>query len=357
MPSTITTYYTFQPATKARSSQVNTNFSNYRGDLLPINEATVSASDNVHNLGAADHRWNTAHLSQIQFSSATTTATCVAKTDTSAAAGAFTWEIEGTEVARLAPNGFSIESLQTAAVQVIAVTITSNTTWSIPAYVGNMWAEACGGGGGGGYGVAGAPDAGGGGGGAAPIVTVYFNVSGATVLSITVGSAGAGGVGTSGSNGTESMIRYVVGGATTTYFFLGGGGGGMGNTTGNGSLAPGGSGVSGGGGGGSFGIGGNGTAGSGTAGFNGGGGGGGGTTGGVGGKSIYCLTAAAGSFGGGGGSGYYIGGAGGPAGAFNTIGADAPTANSGAGGGGGAVNKNGGKGADGRVTLFYVRTR
>lgn len=88
MPSTITTYYSFQPATKARSSQVNTNFSNHRGDILPINENTASASDNSHYLGAPDHYFAGAYSRQINLYGATTTAQAVLKGTTSLTAGA-----------------------------------------------------------------------------------------------------------------------------------------------------------------------------------------------------------------------------------------------------------------------------
>jgi hypothetical protein len=95
MPNTITTYYTFQPGTKARSSQVNTNFSNYRGDLLPINENTISASNHTHNVGGPDHYWNYGYFDQIDLRTSTTTATVIISGDTSATLGAFKVEIEG----------------------------------------------------------------------------------------------------------------------------------------------------------------------------------------------------------------------------------------------------------------------
>jgi hypothetical protein len=88
MPSTITTYYTFSAGTKARSSQVNTNFSNYRGDLLPVNEATVSASDMTHYLGGSDHRWLGLYAGSINLKGATTTAHTIFQPQTSVTTGA-----------------------------------------------------------------------------------------------------------------------------------------------------------------------------------------------------------------------------------------------------------------------------
>lgn len=65
MPNTITTFYTFSPNTKARSSEVNTNFNNYRGSLLPINTNTQTASNLTHDLGASDHFWKTTYTNDI----------------------------------------------------------------------------------------------------------------------------------------------------------------------------------------------------------------------------------------------------------------------------------------------------
>lgn len=57
MANTITNYYTFVANTPARASEVNNNFLNHRGDLVPINDDSVSASDNTHVLGSSEHRW------------------------------------------------------------------------------------------------------------------------------------------------------------------------------------------------------------------------------------------------------------------------------------------------------------
>jgi hypothetical protein len=88
MPSTITTYYTFVPATKARSSQVNTNFSNYRGDLLPIEENTVAASNLSHQLGGPDHRWDNIYGDTLNLRGSTTTANTIIQAQTGVTAGA-----------------------------------------------------------------------------------------------------------------------------------------------------------------------------------------------------------------------------------------------------------------------------
>lgn len=56
-PATITAIHTFVAGTKARAGQVNTNFSNLRGHMLPLSSDTQTASHQTHDLGAPDHHW------------------------------------------------------------------------------------------------------------------------------------------------------------------------------------------------------------------------------------------------------------------------------------------------------------
>lgn len=64
MPSsaTITSYVTLVPGTKARASDVNSIFQNYRGHIVPVNTDTATASHETHDLGASDHEWRTVYL-------------------------------------------------------------------------------------------------------------------------------------------------------------------------------------------------------------------------------------------------------------------------------------------------------
>ena len=62
MPQTITSFPTFSPNTKARSSEVNTNFSNFRGSIIPIEENTAAASNLDHDLGAVDHWFRSGYM-------------------------------------------------------------------------------------------------------------------------------------------------------------------------------------------------------------------------------------------------------------------------------------------------------
>lgn len=52
---------------KARASHVNTNFSNYRGHILPIDPNTATSADNQYDLGATDARWRRIYLTQAPF--------------------------------------------------------------------------------------------------------------------------------------------------------------------------------------------------------------------------------------------------------------------------------------------------
>jgi len=60
MPSTatITAFNTFVADTKARSSEVNTNFDHIRGHILPTETNTVTSANNIYDSGATDARWN-----------------------------------------------------------------------------------------------------------------------------------------------------------------------------------------------------------------------------------------------------------------------------------------------------------
>lgn len=67
MPSTITAFYDFVAGTKARSSQVDNNFNNFRGNLIPINENTATASNDTHYLGTSEHQWKRIYLAETPF--------------------------------------------------------------------------------------------------------------------------------------------------------------------------------------------------------------------------------------------------------------------------------------------------
>jgi len=62
--STITTFYEFTPHTAIKSSYVNANFQNLRGNILPINTDSASSSNLSHDLGASDHYWKSSYIQE-----------------------------------------------------------------------------------------------------------------------------------------------------------------------------------------------------------------------------------------------------------------------------------------------------
>lgn len=136
MPNTITTYNTFSGGTKARATQVNQNFNNYRGTLLPINEDSASASTNTHDLGSADHRWNDVYANTINLRGATSTVDFKVVPDTSVTAGSVNLLLGGTTVGAFGPTGFDGAFLQTASVSYSSIQNgggTSTAQWSFSA--------------------------------------------------------------------------------------------------------------------------------------------------------------------------------------------------------------------------------
>jgi len=105
MPSsaTITTtdFTTFVAGSRAKASQVNTNFSLYRGHIVPINTDTSSASDNSHDLGSDEHRWRVGYLNSIDLETSTSTASLVIRGNTSATNGSIEFLIEGLTAAAI----------------------------------------------------------------------------------------------------------------------------------------------------------------------------------------------------------------------------------------------------------------
>lgn len=63
MPNTITGFYTFASATKARATEVNLNFNNFRGALLPINSDTQTSSNGVHDIGSTEYSFKDIYIS------------------------------------------------------------------------------------------------------------------------------------------------------------------------------------------------------------------------------------------------------------------------------------------------------
>lgn len=222
MPDTITAFNVFAPGTKARSSEVNVNFNNYRGNLLPINATTATASDMTHDLGSDSHRWRYGYLGTVDLKSSTSTASLQMTGDTAATNGAFLFKIGGTTVAQILPTGIPASSLKpneilTIQTFTIAGLGTATTSWTVPSGCYFIEAFGCGqggaGGGGGGVATSTASQAGGGGGGqgAVPMVAGPFAVTPLEVLEIQIGIPGTGGVGGVGTDATPPVLIPLTG--------------------------------------------------------------------------------------------------------------------------------------------------
>lgn len=66
---TITAFYSFTPGTVIQSAKVNTNFSNFRGHIVPIDPNTsTAATSGAYDLGASDHYWRAGYFQALIFS-------------------------------------------------------------------------------------------------------------------------------------------------------------------------------------------------------------------------------------------------------------------------------------------------
>lgn len=71
---TITSFYTFQIATRPRIGNVNGNFANYRGHLIPIDPNSITAAANFeYGMGAPEYRWNYGYVAKFDLSLTSTT--------------------------------------------------------------------------------------------------------------------------------------------------------------------------------------------------------------------------------------------------------------------------------------------
>lgn len=118
MPSnaTVTAYYTFVANTKARAAEVNSNFSLYRGHIIPIEPLTATASNISHDLGSREHSWRVGYLQSLQVRAATSTVDFVIQGQTSVTAGAAEFLFGSTTIASMdITNGIYRQSLENAA--------------------------------------------------------------------------------------------------------------------------------------------------------------------------------------------------------------------------------------------------
>ncbi len=123
MPSsaTITAFYSFTADTRARASQVNVNFGNFRGHFVPIEVLTITSSDNTYDLGSDEHRWRNVYTNGVDLETSTTTATLLLKGDVNSTLGAFLFTIEGTEYGRIGASTTVWDNATTTSTHVFKV--------------------------------------------------------------------------------------------------------------------------------------------------------------------------------------------------------------------------------------------
>lgn len=109
MPSTatITSFYSFTQNTKARASQVNTNFSTFRGHIVPVDPNTATAIHNTYDLGSTEYRWRNVYSRSIDLLTNTTSGNSLSiYGNTSTSTPGFIFEIAGTERFRVNTSGY-----------------------------------------------------------------------------------------------------------------------------------------------------------------------------------------------------------------------------------------------------------
>ncbi len=72
---TITSFYSFTSGTKARAAQVNSNFSAFRGHIVPIDPNTQTCINNTYDLGSSDYYWKTGYIKTLYRAPVDSTAT------------------------------------------------------------------------------------------------------------------------------------------------------------------------------------------------------------------------------------------------------------------------------------------
>ncbi len=103
---TVTAFYTFATDSRARASEVNTNFSTFRGHLMSVDPNTSTSTNLTYDLGSDEHRWRTLYCRDVDLRSSTSAASLVISGDPSATLGAFSFGIEGVEKFRITPSGY-----------------------------------------------------------------------------------------------------------------------------------------------------------------------------------------------------------------------------------------------------------
>lgn len=108
MPSTatITSFFNFTANTKARASQVNTNFDVFRGHIIPVSPTTATGTTLTYDLGSVDYRWRDVYARSLDFLSNTSTSQQIVLQGSTSGGNTFlSMNINGSETARVGGGG------------------------------------------------------------------------------------------------------------------------------------------------------------------------------------------------------------------------------------------------------------
>lgn len=124
MPSTatITSFYTFAAGSKARATQVNDNFSVFRGHIIPVDPNTIASANVTYDLGSDRNRWRTAYVQSIDFDRSTSTASASMQADLNTGTGEIVLKLQGTEVYRFVGDLSPQYSVGTNTTQIVGNT-------------------------------------------------------------------------------------------------------------------------------------------------------------------------------------------------------------------------------------------
>lgn len=116
MPSTatITSMYTFVANTRAKAAEVNSNFSNYRGHIIPIEPLTQTSAHLTYDLGSTDHAWRVGYVQTLHLIGATSTAAVQIKGLSAVTAGGAEILVGGATIGSILTTGIQREALVNA---------------------------------------------------------------------------------------------------------------------------------------------------------------------------------------------------------------------------------------------------
>ena len=126
MPDTISSYHTFVPNTPVRAHQINTNFSNYRGTILPVDPTVAGAITNSYDLGNSSYFWDVSYFHTLHLKANTTTKDVSMYIDNAITATVFKLDVNSSTTRGLLVNGTHGGTWRGSAVSTETTALTSN---------------------------------------------------------------------------------------------------------------------------------------------------------------------------------------------------------------------------------------